>query len=274
MVRTTISTTLPNYNCKLTVAGGDGDANVHILQIQGGSIGIGQFQVGHGSSTDKGTWGRVVQTGGTVSAEKLIVGYHGTRGKAHGEYSISGGTLQSNTGMTTNTGRLLVGAGMTSSTGYTAASSEGIFTVVGADATISMKELYVGGYSTFVGTGTLAFKVKADGVSQITVSSLITLPAAGVANLVVTMCEDYRGDIVLVENTGAGAVTGVFDSINGVAGGDDLTEFYLGCGRYQLTYFYDAATGAHTGGNDIAIIPEPATIALLGLGLIAIRRKK
>jgi len=274
---TIVNTDLPNYNCKLTIAAGMNDIDKERLYIQTGAvIDMGQVQIGHGSSTDKGQWGAAYQTGGTVKAEKLIVGYFGTRGKAHGEYIISGGTLQGNSGMTGNTDRLLIGAGMTSGTGSTnPASSEGIFTIVGADATISMKELYVGGYGTFVGTGTVNFKIKSAGVSQITVSNAITLPAAGVANLNVTMCESYLGeDIILVENTGTSSVGGVFDLINGV-NAIEGAQITLGkCAVYTLTYVYDASTGAHIGGNDIALIPEPATIALLSLGLLAIRRKK
>jgi len=43
---------------------------------------------------------------------------------------------------------------------------------------------------------------------------------------------------------------------------------------YRLRYDYDIASGKAGSGNDIALIPEPATIALLSLGLLAIRRKK
>jgi len=275
--KTIINSAVGNYNCKLTMAGGTNDIDKHRMEILSGSIGVGQFQIGHGGSTDKGKWGSVVQTGGTVSAEKLMLGYYGTRTQlpllAHGEYTISGGTLQSNSGMSTNTGRLLIGAGIT--TGSTTANNEGVLTIIGGASTISMKELYVGGYSTFVGTGTINYKIKSDGVSQITVSNGITLPAAGVANLNVVMCESYLGeDIVLIENTGASAVSGAFDLINGIAAIEGAEIILGSCADYTLTYEYDASTGAHTGGNDIALIPEPATIALLGLGLIAIRRKK
>jgi len=274
-VETTIDTDLLNYNCKLTIAGGNSpDVKMHRLFIKSGAVvDMGQFQVGHGNSSNAGLCGRVEQTGGVVSAEKLMIGIHGSRGKGVGQYMISGGTLQSNSGLTTNTGRLMVGTGTT--TGSTTASSEGTLTIVGAAATISMKDLYVGGYSTYVGTGTIEYKIMSDGVSQITVSNGITLPAAGVANLNVIMVQSYLGeDIVLVENTGTSAVSGMFDLINGVAAGEGAVIVLGASADYTLTYQYDASTGAHTGGNDIALIPEPATIALLSLGLIAIRRKK
>jgi len=288
-VRSTINTDLPNYNCKLTVAGGRSngplcsDVNARRVDILPNAVvDVGQFQVGHGNSSGTGWWGKVEQTDGIVSAEKLMISYYGTRGKAHGEYIISGGTLQDNAGITGNTGRLMVGTGVT--TGSNTANNEGILTIVGNDATISMKELYVGGTpaaGTYLGTGTINYKVKSDGVSQITVSNSIILPAAGNAILNVTMCEAYVNQpIVLVENTGTSAVDGVFDTINGVsaAGGEGITINLGACPDsgldYWLDYFYDAETGALEGGNDIALIPEPATIALLSLGLIAIRRKK
>jgi hypothetical protein len=268
-----VNSDLPNYNCKFTVAGGMNDLDKETVRIlSGAAMDFAQVTIGHGSSTDKGQWGKADQRGGTVKAEKLVIGMYGTRGKAVGQYIISGGTLTSNAAMSTNSGRLLVGTGFTTGgTGCTTANSEGTFTIVGADATIDMKELYVGGYSTFVGTGNLNFKVKAAGVSAITVTST-TLLAAGAANLNVSVTGSYSGTILLVENTGTSAVAGVFDSLNGSVGAAEGTEVLINGYAYTLTYLY--AAGADEIGNDIALIPEPATIALLSLGLIAIRRKK
>jgi len=49
----------------------------------------------------------------------------------------------------------------------------------------------------------------------------------------------------------------------------------VGSDAYYLSNVYDAATGQDGIGNDIAlVVPEPATIALISLGLLAIRRKK
>jgi len=270
--KSTINTDLANYNCKFTVAAGTNSLDVHTILIQSGAVvDTAQFQVGHGSSTDKGQWGLVNQSGGTVSAEKLMLGMYGTRGVAHGQYIISGGTLQSNSGLTTNTGRLMVGG---CASNGTSANNEGIFTVIGSASTISMKELYVGGYTTFVGKGTLQFKADVDGVTPITVSSSVTLDAGAANSNAVLLVEngfDYHGTLILVQNTGTGLVSGLFDTINGVAATEGA-QVTLGGNLYTLTYVYDA--DGDDANNDIALIPEPATIALLSLGLIAIRRKK
>jgi len=262
-------------NNRLTVAGGGSDANLCKIVVQSGTSYFADARIGHKGSTDKGSWGAVEQTGGTVNIGTLQVGYYGTRTQttlAKGTYKISGGTLQS---FGSYSGRLQVGCGLT--TGGTSANTEGVFTVEGKLGTVSMAELYVGGYSTFVGKGTLEFKtVNATGVSRITVSNGITLDLGGdnsITNLVVSNSGGYLGDIILVENTGGGAVSGLFDSLNGGSAAQDAQVTIAGA-SYTLTYVYNAATGAHTGGNDIALIPEPATIALLSLGLIAIRRNK
>jgi hypothetical protein len=277
---------ITNYNCKLTVAGGANTVDVHTVLIQGGaSMGVSQFQVGHGNSTDKGKWGAVEQTGGTVNVEKLMLATYGTRGPAgvptKGTYIISGGTLQTNATISGATGRLLVGAGIT--TGATSANNEGVFTVVGTGGTISMKELYVGGYSTYAGTGTMEFQVGATGVSAVQLANSVTLDlqgASSVANLVLTLTAalvDPTAPIVLVKNGSGNAVAGFFDHINGVARGAEGSYVGLSYGGivygYQLTYLYNADGGAI--GNDIAlVIPEPATLALLSLGLLVIRRRK
>jgi len=268
----TINTDLANYNCKITVAGGMNSLDVHtVLVNSGGVVDAYQLQVGHGSSTDKGQWGLVKQDGGTVNTEKLMLGMYGTRGVAHGQYIISGGTLTSNSGLTTNTGRLMVGGAASNGT---SANNEGIFTVEGSLATISMKELSVGGYSTYLGKGTLEFKTDDGGVSPITVSTSVTLDAGGassIANLVVSNPGEFLGTIVLVQNTGTSLVSNLFDALNGGSAAEGA-EVTIAGGLYTLTYVYDA--DGDDANNDIALIPEPATIALLTLGLIAIRRKK
>jgi hypothetical protein len=270
---TTTINTVQNYNNRLTIAGGSNDIDVHKVLLSANAT-FSEVRVGHGNSSDKGSWGLINQTGGTFNVKDLQLGYYGTRAAANdkGYYTISGGSLLMNAG---TTGRIMVGTGIT--TGATSANNEGVFTVVGNDGTISMKELYVGATAggAYSGKGTVEFKAHADGISKIVVSTSIVLDAGGassIANLVVSRGASH-GDLILVENTGASAVSGLFDSLNGGLAGEGQ-GITLGGAAYTLTYVYDASTGAHTGGNDIALIPEPATIALLSLGLIAIRRKK
>jgi hypothetical protein len=264
-----------NYNRLTVAAGGSLAGDEMTLKVETGADAIfSELRVGHGNSSDKGKNGNVIQTGGTLSVDKLQLGYYGTRtaggSSAIGRYTISSGTLQAKAG---SSGKLMVGTGIT--TGATSANNEGIFTVKGSEATVSMTELYVGGAGGYVGTGTLAFQTIDDsGVSPITVSSTVTLDAGGassVAKLDVRNTGEYLGTIILVQNTGTSLVTGLFDTVNGVAATEGA-EVTIAGGLYTLHYDYDA--DGDDANNDIALIPEPATIALLTLGLIAIRRKK
>jgi len=81
------------------------------------------------------------------------------------------------------------------------------------------------------------------------------------------------GYFVLFNNTGAGAVSGEFNTfmLNGVSysAADGSTFTDANGYTYTLTYQGDAATGALTGGNDVLlhVVPEPGTWALLAGGL-------
>lgn len=211
-----------------------------------------------GSGTDNGY---INQTGGTIelgSAAKVMVGY---KAGGNGVYTMSGGSL-------TGAGRLFLGCS-------NASGSTGKFSVVGDDATISLSNnLYIGrdssGTATTTGTGILEFNVQDGTVSKLQVLASF-IDAANQEAAVATLLVNSTGaaptaDIILVENTGDTAVTGVFD--NAAEG----AQFVVGGVAMTLTYQYIA--GVDGIANDIAlVIPEPATLALLGLGLLAIRRK-
>jgi len=234
--------------------------------VNHGKIRIGrEFKVGDASAGGAGPYGVVVQTGGDVilntasSVGKLEVGYKTT---GVGYYTMSGGTIS-------GTGSLYVGCyGSATGGGTTATGSVGTFTIQSANPSISVANLFVGvsdPNAVYYGTGNVKFELN-NGVSPITTTSDVyidpTNNAAAVANLVVTLVAGpQRGDIVLVKNGSAVAVHGVFDSVtlNGLNNG------------YYLVYNYNADGGAIA--NDIALIPEPATIALFGLGLLALVRR-
>jgi len=110
-----------------------------------------------------------------------------------------------------------------------------------------------------------------------------TSAAACVANLVVVLTDELvpAGPIVLFKNSSANAVSGTFDTVTGdqspwdrALEGDTvkLTTPLGVVHTYTLTYLYNADAGAV--GNDIALTPEPATIALLSLGLLLVRRNR
>jgi hypothetical protein len=270
---------------KLTVAGTT--AQLNITSNSCGKIGTGnEFQVGDVDKT-----GRVVQTGGIVStfygktAGKIEIGY---KQNSVGYYTISGGSI--GFGSTTNDGQIIVGGAGTPG-------STGTFTIIGNAATIDTNNFLVGVKDSsggYPGTGTVEFRVglsPINTVSPIKVrSSVIIDPCDGLtlnatANLIVTLLdEDVPCSVIPLIITGSGvAVLGVFDQVNwgGNGSGDEgdavtlTTPLGVEYTRY-LTYLYNAEAHTFGNGNDIAlIIPEPATIALLGLGsLIAIRRKR
>ncbi|MGD8501023.1 MAG: PEP-CTERM sorting domain-containing protein, partial [Phycisphaerales bacterium] len=87
------------------------------------------------------------------------------------------------------------------------------------------------------------------------------------ANLVVGLLEgvgdaDLSPTYLLVENLGSDPVSGIFDLM------PEGTAVTLDTTVYSLTYM------GGVGGNDIMLIPEPATLVLFGLGgLIAAARR-
>jgi hypothetical protein len=268
----TVSTNVGNYNggsCKFETVRGT------TLQIgNGGYIGnnkevIAGKQDASSSGSDNGY---ITQTGGQLEMTgtgKLELGYKapliGTDG---GVYTISGGTLN-------GSGRMYIGCAG-------AAGAVGKFDVVGTGGTIALGgEMYIANDSStannYTGTGTLQFDLNAAGaVSKIQVAKTIIdsqNAAAAVANLVVNLTGAVpTGDLLLVENTGTSSVVGKFDALNSGSAAEGASVV-LGGTTYTLTYQYIGGTDGVA--NDIAlVIPEPATIALLSLGLLAIRRNK
>jgi len=253
---------------KLTVGTTTTEALLQI--VSGGTLNAGaEVQVG-----DAGYTGRITQTGGTMNltngtaSAKLEVGYK----TGIGNYTISGGSIVG----VSSYSQLQVGASG-------ASGGTGTFTVQGTGGSITVSKLYVGASTAsaqYTGTGTLAYEING-GVSAINTEGVNIDPTnlvAAVANLSVTKTGALpTGNIILVNNSGT--VTGLFDSMNGGSAAEGATVV-LGGVTYTLTYMYDAVGGTvgtarSTTFNDIAlIVPEPATIALLGLGLIALRRNK
>jgi len=248
-----------------------GDATLNI--VEGSLQNVGWLRVGE-SSGGAGTTnelGYVNQSGGLVtlapSKDKGKIGIGDTTTVAGSYYAISGGTI---TYTAASDGQLYVGS----------RGGIGKFVVQGTAPVISLKNLYVS-ESGYAAQGTLEYDVGAGGVSAIQCLNTPTLDqGTGTANLVLTLTAaigDPLAPIVLVKNASASAVLGTFDRLNGVIGaateGAPVVLSFGGTNYgYKLTYLYNADGGAI--GNDIALIPEPATLALLSLGLIAIRRRK
>ncbi len=215
--------------------------------------------------------GRVEQTGGIVSIykDKLYVGGY-TGGCS--TYTISGGTLTASD-LADNDGYLNIGLN----------GGEGKFTVEGKGSTILMRKLYIGATDTgeTPGTGTLEFKIGSSGVTPIQMTDNIYIDGAGAnstANLLVSLtAAPPIGDILLAENMGGGTTAGIFDTVNGIAAPEGASVVLnFGGVDYSYTLTYSGIGSGDTNANDVMLlyVPEPATLALLSLGLIAIRRKK
>jgi len=264
-----------NYT-KVTVAGTSPTGAT--LNIVSGSIGIGnEFQVSDASKT-----GVVNQTGGVVTtrqgstAGKIEIGYK----TGIGYYTISGGSIGFSG--TSNVGQILVGGAGTPG-------ATGTFTIHGHAATINTDRFWVGtkdASAGYPGTGTVAFELTGN-VSPINVQSLVTIDNAGAAstaNLVVALTDEDvpPGIIPLIVNSSGTAVSGTFDTVSGDQNGGRALEgdtvVLLTPGltpyTYYMSYRYNKETGKIGTGNDVALVPEPATIALLSLGLLLIRRNR
>jgi hypothetical protein len=256
----TLNTTATFTTQKLTIGGtatsGLWADSPQLFVETGANLSIGnEMQIGDSSSKR----GRVTQTGGTVGATgtaKIMVGYKSTAGFG-GTYTISGGTI---TGESTS--KFSVGGGG-------AAGSEGVFTIQGSAASITAGIFTVGcsdSAGTYAGTGTVVFEVANGSVSAINAGSVYIDPIAAAASITALIVSSTGtapiSDILLINNTGNSAVLGIFD--NAAEG----ALFNVGGVNMTLTY-----TGG-TGNDVVLLIPEPATLALLSLGMFIIRRKK
>jgi T5SS/PEP-CTERM-associated repeat protein len=262
----------------LGVAGG-GD-NTGVMNVSGNAVlntnlGDGGFAIGW----DLGNEGELNQTGGTINSNWVTVGANsagttGTFNMSAGQFNANGLTIGENDGATGTTNvsgmadmnltDLLVGR----NDGGT-----GTLNVIGSGSTIDVSNnFFVGlndGGGETTATGTVSFTADSSGVTAI-VAGNVSLSGDG-SNLVVDMTSHPNGDcsvgpctdILLVDNMGAGAVSGIFD---GLAEGTPVAN----SGGRVISYLFGD-------GNDIGLVfvPEPSSILMIfsGLALLAFRRR-
>jgi len=248
-----------------------------------GSLGAGGITMGLTAD--------VKQSGGIVVVSNLYLGYGGTMtsAPANGTYIISGNSTLTITDDSTagglHTGGLSVGSGVNTASTDTIRETDGTFVVVGNSPTINVTAVVVGGnlggYSQ-ANHGTLEFDL--DGaVSPINCTSVSLDGPNSTTALVVKLLDENApvSPIVLINQGGKNAVNGKFDTVDGgsvVVAANEGTYVTLkspggAFHAYLLTYKYDATSGHYGSGNDTALIPEPATIALFSLGLLALVRR-
>jgi hypothetical protein len=238
--------------------------------VDGGDLrGFGWIRIGEASGNPEQI-GFLNQSGGTVflgkykDAGKISIG-DGAGIKQGSAYTMTGGTLTYDTANSACAGQLIIGS----------RDGEGTFVVVGDTPVIHMKNLYVAGEKNCnYSSGTLEFKIGSGGVSPINLdgTAYIDQGSNTMANLVVSLtAAPLIGENIILVNANS-TVQGVFDSLNGGSAtqGAALTLNFGGLNYgYSLTY-------AGGDGNDIALlwVPEPATAALISLGLLFIARRR
>ena len=232
--------------------------------MQGGTLNNDGFlYVGPGA----GDTGIFEQTGGTVVLGNGTVGdyFHLGGGwnidNCTGIYEISGGSLTVNAdpglGVALGTVFPAWGANIDGGTGTFRVDESKPGTITGITWNANA---YIDGVGA--GKGELEFIMDASGVTPITLNGALNLTNSPLLTLDFSALGAV-GDILLVDNDGADAIVGTF---NGLAEGASV-----GSG-YTLTYVGDT-------GNDLVlqggtVVPEPAGLGLIGLALLAVRRRR
>ena len=223
------------------------------VDIDGGELNVNSFFLSDDGNNNDAT---IEQTGGDVNlCINPAVGHdYVTLGFGVGStctWSISGGSFSILSG-----GKLYLGAH-----GAGVGNGTGVFEVIGTGPTsITMAILDAEPLATC--TGTLRFETDAGpgGVTPITVTSSVDVSDA---DLVVDFSTPPGpGDILLIDNQGVGPIGGTF---TGLPEGAPV-------GAYTLSYF------GGVGGNDLVLevapVPEPAGLGLIGLALLAVRKRR
>jgi autotransporter-associated beta strand protein len=205
----------------------------------------------------------------------------------------SAGSINSTSGITINGGELKYNSATALSKAITFTSGKlsgtgtiGTALTVGAGATLSPgnsigTQAYTSGLT--ISGGTLDIELGRDGTTPVSdladVTGAVTLSTD--PNLKLTLYSGLNNPVVgdifyLISNDDTDTISGEFTKLDGTA--TTLSEgslFAWNSQQWKITYAADYGTG-FTGGNDLAItvVPEPAMLALLGLGSLALLRRR
>lgn len=240
--------------------------------------GSGTYAYGDGSLTNSGVLTGALAVSKTGSGTQTL----GDANSYTGNTAVNGGTLlvTNASGSGTGAGNVTVSNAGSTLGGGTAAGTGGISGSVTVGASAKMAPGTTAGTTAVLSTGALTLQsgsmhavditgAAAAGVTaaagttydQINVAGTVTVGGTLVLTVTAyTPTSATNDEYFIVNNDGADAVVGTYSSITGLPSG------------YGIDYSADFATGALTGGNDIAIVgaPEPATVVggLLMIGAL------
>ena len=225
---------------------GNNDDNYGEVNQTGGTVTINDwFNVGDNTSGH----GRYNMSGGSLSADQISVGQ---AENSTGEMHLSGNASITQSGATQG---LRVGRGVIPDQ-TTLVSAEGLLSITGGGVSVSATNFSVGADETgeFAGApaptttpaeGTLSFISELNAISSISVSGNVLLndgSVSGFADLIVDLeTSPVAGDVVLIDLSSTGTVTGTF---RGLAEGAVVT----GSGGRTITYMHGPDN------NDIALL--------------------
>lgn len=221
--------------------------------------------------------GSLADNGGALSLAKSGTGtwilagnnvYTGTTTVTAGTLIINGSNVSS---VAVSSGATFSGSGST--TGSVTVAAGGILAPGNSPGILSTGNLSLAGSLAAEVGKTGGVPVAGTDYDQVNVTGTVNLTGGDLALSILSGVQ--TGDLYfLIANDGEEAITGFFASLNGV--GATLTQdsvFNVGANYFQISYTANSGGNSFTGGNDLAllaVVPEPSTWALLGMGLGAL----